>query len=449
MGYVPGFEWDIFVSYASDDNRDHAVEKFVEVVENEISDNLVNFFSPKEKIKIYFDRKRLAAKTAVNWEHELEAAATSAAVLVPLLSPNYLSSRNCDDERRWFAQQSHGCPFSVVGWLPVGRNETPPGLDLAQRHPPGNTFVGTMVPEDREQSAREFALKLRDALEEMRASISPVFLGPAAGRGLTTRKRLRDELERSGCRVTPEADFTFEDEAVVRTHLKGSLLGIHFPGDGLAFEGLRAMEESPRLACKTLLILPAGTMLSADERDVVAEIENQLASQGRITDIYTRLEAKTDDIVWEVVKAEVRRARFKREGKELKIGVACDFSDLDGAKVIVDVFGRMGLRAQYPLFDIEASTTKRIAAMRNTITQSQALLCYWAKADGDRLGGHLARDARRKFLARAWYLAPPLDLPAKQKLMQTGEMVLQQKTTEVDMESLMPFLEQLGWEPAS
>ena len=109
----------------------------------------------------------------------------------------------------------------------------------------------------------------------------------------------------------------------------------------------------------------------------------------------------------------------------------------------------MGLRAQYPLFDIEASTTKRIAAMRNTITQSQALLCYWAKADGDRLGGHLARDARRKFLARAWYLAPPLDLPAKQKLMQTGEMVLQQKTTEVDMESLMPFLEQLGWEPAS
>jgi hypothetical protein len=40
-------------------------------------------------------------------------------------------------------------------------------------------------------------------------------------------------------------------------------------------------------------------------------------------------------------------------------------------------------------------------------------------------------------------------LPAKLKLMQTGEMVLQQKTAEVNMETLMPFLKQLGWEPES
>ena len=60
MAYVPGYEWDIFVSYASDDNRGQAVEKCVAIVEREISDNLVNFFSPKEKVRIYFDRRRLA-----------------------------------------------------------------------------------------------------------------------------------------------------------------------------------------------------------------------------------------------------------------------------------------------------------------------------------------------------------------------------------------------------
>jgi hypothetical protein len=319
---------------------------------------------------------------------------------------------------------------------------------MAQRHPSGSLWLGTMTPDEREESARELALKLRDVLEGMRASTSAVFLGPAAGRGLVTRQRLRDELERAGYRVAPDADFEFEDEAAVRSHLTGSLLGIHFPGDGLALEGLRAMEESPRLARRTLVILPAGTTLSADEREVVAEIEKELGNLGRTADAsYARLEGKTDDVVWEVVKIDVLRARFKREGKKIKIGVACDFLDLDGAKTIADVFEQMGLRVQYPLFDIEAGTTKRIEAMRKTITQSHALLCYWAKADGDRLGGHLARDARRKFLAKAWYLAPPLDVPAKHKLVQTDEMVLKQKSAGVDMEALRPFLEQLGWEP--
>jgi hypothetical protein len=92
MPYVPGFEYDLFLSYASGDNYDGAVEEFVGLIEKNISDDLVNCFSPQEKFRIYFDRERLAGKTAVNWEDNLQAAASSSALLVPLLSPNYLSS---------------------------------------------------------------------------------------------------------------------------------------------------------------------------------------------------------------------------------------------------------------------------------------------------------------------------------------------------------------------
>src|ERR1035438_4570644 len=122
MPYVPGFDYDIFLSYASDDNDQGAVAEFESALEKHISDNLVNCSSPKEKLSIYFDRKRLAPKTAVNWEEELKTAASSSAVLVPLLSANYLSSAYCTKERDWFSRQSHvgnGYPFSVVGWSPV------------------------------------------------------------------------------------------------------------------------------------------------------------------------------------------------------------------------------------------------------------------------------------------------------------------------------------------
>src|SRR4051794_14309963 len=107
MPYVPGFEYDLFISYASDDNHGGAVEGFVTTVGEHISRNLVNCFSPKEKIRIYFDRQRLATQTAVNWEEQLKAAAASSAILVPLVSPNYLSSVYCSKERSWFGAQPH------------------------------------------------------------------------------------------------------------------------------------------------------------------------------------------------------------------------------------------------------------------------------------------------------------------------------------------------------
>src|SRR5271165_7629187 len=102
MPYVPGFEYDLFLSYASGDNQQGAVEEFVSTIKKHVSDNLVNCFSPEEKIRVYFDRERLASKTAVNWEEDLKAAASSSALLVPLLSPNYLSSQYCTKERDWF-----------------------------------------------------------------------------------------------------------------------------------------------------------------------------------------------------------------------------------------------------------------------------------------------------------------------------------------------------------
>jgi hypothetical protein len=451
MPYIPGFDYDLFLSYASGDNHRGAVEDFVGVIQEHISDNLVNCFSPQEKIRIYFDRERLATKTAVNWEEHLRTAASSSALLVPLLSPNYLSSAYCSKERDWFVTQPHvgrGCPFSVVGWLPIGQSPVPSEFDKAERHPASSSWLATLPPEDRMKSASEFALKLRDALVQMRTCVSGVFLGPAAGRGIATRSRLRDELEKSGYRVVPDSDYQYRDTEDVRAYLKPALLAIHFPGDGLGLEGLTAMMESFLSAGKTLLIQPFGSNLSAEEGEVLAEIIEELSPGGSLADVaFERIEGKTDEQIWETVKREVRAARFQKHKSEYEVGIACEAGDLVGAKAVAEMIVQLGMRAQYPRFDTAVNTIEKLKALRSTITQSQALLCYWANSKGKGLGERLEQDARQRYQAKAWYLAPPLDMPGKELLRQTSEMVLLQRGTVVDLATLEPFLRELGWEP--
>jgi hypothetical protein len=450
MPYVPGFDYDIFISYATADNDQGVIEQLVATLEKQISDNLVNTFS-KEKVRVYFDRQRLSAQAAVNWEAHLTAAASSSAILVPLLSPNYLSSPYCSNERRWFGTQQHasqGCPYAVIGWVPIGENPQPKEFDRAQRHPAGHVWLGLVSPEERIQSWREFGLKLRDALVEMRGSVSAVFLGPAAGgRGAETRSRLMDELEKSGNRVVPGPDFVYEDPEAVRAYLKSSLIAIHFPGDGLDLEGLKAIEESFRFARKTMLVQPIGSTLSDDEAGLLEEIDTQLVSGGCFVGApYSKFEGKTDDQVWEAVRWEVKAARFQKNKIEFEVGIACEESDLSGAKVLAELIGGLGIPARYPSYDTAQSITEKLQALRVTITHSQALICYWAAALGKGLEKRLAQDARRQYKAKAWYLGPPLDVPTKTNLIHTNELVLRQVGDTADLTALEPFLRELGWQ---
>ena len=451
MPYVPGFDYDIFVSYAAGDNDQGVVEQFVATLEKQISDNLVNAFS-KEKVRIYFDRQRLGTPAGVNWEEHLKAAASSSAILVPLLSPNYLSSHYCSKERAWFGTQPHvaqGCPYAVAGWVPIGEHPQPRELEKAQRHPAGDSWLALAPPEDRLESCNEFALKLRDALVEMRASVSAVFLGPAAeGRGSAVRSRLRDELEVSGHRVVPVPDFVYENAEAVRADLNSSLLAIHFPGDGLDLEGLMAIEESFTSAPKTLLVQPIGSALSDDEAALLEEIDAGLVRGGRFAGAaYSRFAGKSDDQIWEVVRREVRAARFQKNKSEFAVGIACEAGDLSGAKALAALIGELGVPTRYPSFETATSITEKLKALRDTITESPALICYWAASAGTGLEKRLAQDARRRYKARAWYLGPPLDAPAKTNFTRTNELVLRQAADTADLTVLEPFLRELGWEP--
>lgn len=440
MPYVPGFDYDLFISYATRDNDGSAVVDFVETLEKHLSDNLVNFASPKEKVRIYFDRKRLAQETAVDWRQELEDAASSCALLVPLLSPNYLTSEYCTKEREWFGSQPHARdkPLAVAGWRRITGTQLPQELESAQRHPAGDVWLADLAAAERMASARSFALRLRNALQEMRSSVSAVFLGPSAGQTCATKSYLQDELTKAGYQVVPEASYLYEDEQKVRDLLQGSLLAVHFVGDG-NIDGIPVMAES--LASlpdrKTVLIQPAGIELSPDEEDFLQE--NATRHNHYLT-------GKTNPQVWEFIQREVKAARFRANPQRESVGVACHELDLPGAQSLAELLHRTaGVPAHWPRYDTARSTAEKLKAFRQTFTDSDSLLCYWAKAEERQMQARLKPALVRKYKALGWYLAPPLDMPGKN--VPLDGLVMRQEREDADIATLSQFLEQLGWRP--
>jgi hypothetical protein len=87
-GYVPGFEWDVFVSYAHlSDDADGWVTRFCAELEKKLSSVL------DRKAKVWFDDTGLKAGDQIN--EKIRTDLPKVAVLVPVLSPAYVDSEFC------------------------------------------------------------------------------------------------------------------------------------------------------------------------------------------------------------------------------------------------------------------------------------------------------------------------------------------------------------------
>jgi hypothetical protein len=90
MAYVPGFDWDLFISYPREsDERDahdrEWVKEFHNLLESEIKQRLASRDGPE----IYFDRRDFGA--ADHLEIDLLQAARKSALFVPIMSPRFVA----------------------------------------------------------------------------------------------------------------------------------------------------------------------------------------------------------------------------------------------------------------------------------------------------------------------------------------------------------------------
>jgi hypothetical protein len=113
MAFVPGFEQDVFISYAHVDDEallestepDKSagwVATFVRLLKNELAQKV----GRAEGFTVWFDTINLRGNHSVT--AEIEGKLGRAATFVAILSPPYLASRWCQDEARLFTQRFAG-----------------------------------------------------------------------------------------------------------------------------------------------------------------------------------------------------------------------------------------------------------------------------------------------------------------------------------------------------
>jgi hypothetical protein len=102
MTYVPEYQCDVFISYAVADNIKPAEGKpgWVDVFERQLKLELQKEVTHKRPVEVWRDTKRLSCGD--NFGDEIREAASNAAVLVVLLSKQYLASPWCQKERETF-----------------------------------------------------------------------------------------------------------------------------------------------------------------------------------------------------------------------------------------------------------------------------------------------------------------------------------------------------------
>jgi hypothetical protein len=421
MAYVPGFEYDIFLSYASDD-LDDKLKTFFHDLRIGLRRELGKEFSDEHGI--FLDRNELN-QSPIAWKEKLKKSAGSAAILVPILSPTYATSEFCGKEWEWFSENP------PLGWIagdqtvyrvcPVAWREIEP--ELLQQV----AFGIRRAQEDRSLAAADLALKLANGLRMMRRSRDIVYLGEFEHE---IRRKVRDELSRMGFSVEPRAYQAYTDRPTIRTLLGKAKLAIHFVGGQESQRPLEAIQDSREYCQHSTLVYEApGVDLSAEEKFSLEWLEDDLkqspASDSRAYDRISGTQKNLDQFL-QVIHDRLEGARpvFTTQ-----IGIACEEHDRQAVDFLIP--------------EIQARTGFSVVCHGLSLLdfkKSRGILLYWGVSEGKRL--RQARQVLRAYFA--FFLAPP-PKGDEHKTELAGSTILYQQADEFQIDDIRPFLERLGW----
>ena len=253
MAYVPGFEHDVFVSYAHVDNHPRLGDKKGWV--GQFGDDLVAAIDQElgrsGLVKFWRDR-RLAGNDV--FDDVIRGAVRQSALFVPILSPGYMASDYCAGELREFATQQHRLfkpmigdkmrvfkilhshlaledhPVQTQGCLGFNfsRREEETGEELRLY------AISAGYPnESYHQELRKVALRLVELLKQM-ARMATIYVAETDDPALLSdRVRLLRFLRQSGFRVLPEDRpemALLDPESNIQADLKRSALSVHIIG---------------------------------------------------------------------------------------------------------------------------------------------------------------------------------------------------------------------------
>ena len=106
MAFVPGYQRDIFISYAKLDDHHEWVTSLV----RELKTQLAAWLGRPDSCDVWWDRRDLDEAGSI--DEQIGTTLQQTAILVAVLSPAYMASKWCKDERRLFLEAVRGKPIS-------------------------------------------------------------------------------------------------------------------------------------------------------------------------------------------------------------------------------------------------------------------------------------------------------------------------------------------------
>jgi hypothetical protein len=271
MAFVPGFEHDIFVSYAHGDDRDWINGFF-----NQLKHRLERLLPGT---KVWIDRDDV--RESCDFEKDIPASLQSSAVLISLVSPIYIQRPYC---------VHHECRFFVD--LVTARKRPPqrfaapefdaelfgfrcPILPLENKEYWNNLIPGaTDIPfcddletfpiasPQFEEKFRVLLRRLRDLLLRMRNHCTPVLIYPRnpPPELKEAHSALSRELNAQSYRILPEDEFDPAPK-VGGCELAVLLLGARYD------ETARRLLDAPRARDKQFVVWPSPALEGTDDPD--------------------------------------------------------------------------------------------------------------------------------------------------------------------------------------
>src|SRR4030095_7974608 len=101
MAFVEGFEYDVFISYAREDNKGPGA--WVSAFCSDFEGRLKKITSKEARLFLDLNLERNK-----DFDRQIKAVVEKSAVFLAVLTENYLTSDYCKDERTWFYDNLRG-----------------------------------------------------------------------------------------------------------------------------------------------------------------------------------------------------------------------------------------------------------------------------------------------------------------------------------------------------
>src|SRR4030095_12553362 len=371
MGLIPGYENDIFISYAHNDNLRvldlRWVDWFHENLENLLIDKL------GERPVIWRDQ-RIDQTGLV--DGLLDSRVNSSALMLAIVSPSYVKSKWCGWEREKFvenAERRGGLRVAnksrivkVVkthverASLPGALQETLGGEFLRHDQTAGKYIqLDSQSPEYR-QKLEALADSIKSLIEAFRdhtvaaiplANENTVYLAETDSELETERNDIKREFEQNGYHIFPSVDLPLRSpasviEEKVRGYLKSAQVSVHLLGSNYGFVPNKgagrsiiriqhelAQQHDPDPAFKQVIWIPKGMEESQETEPEQKEFISQLLAS---SSALRRAEVLRDDI--EKLKTYVHNlfrppaksvVNLKVNGSTASVYLICDKNDYE------------------------------------------------------------------------------------------------------------------------